>query len=471
MSQFLPKIRIRYGEGIGAEIFVSPPDLNENEVAYISTDATSGASSYSVDNGLPFAIGEYIAVLPGSIGASKTEINRIHTSTAPTATLITLNAVNSFVHSRGERIVFIPYNQIVIQRSTDGGSSYSDLVTIDIRLDTTETYYAHTSGASTDYYRAKFYNSASTGESSVSDGIIATGFVDNSAGQIIRAALITLGERIDGEVITKEFLLQALHEGREEIDNNENVTRWSFRTIFDYDLGDIIPGRYTMSAPIDLRDPDTYKNILSLRLGRSNVPLVQMDKRSLNQFYVDIAHSTLNGSITGASTSIILTSSGDFEESGSVDIAAESISGTIDNAAYTTNTESSATLGTVTSIADSHSSGRDVWQGASFGLPTHYTVDNGLITFSQPFSDDFAGENVKIDYYAKLTRADSDGDVLDEPWAAYTYISYLRWRIRKRKNPELDSSVDPDYQEFLKKLQSVVTKEFYGQDLRIEYNF
>lgn len=465
----LPRIRIRYGENIGVEIFVSPPDINENEKTSVTTDAASGVSSYSVDNGLKFAIGEYIVV--GRIGSNKTEINRIHTSTPTTSTTITLTGANTFAHNRGEVITSIPYNQVIIQKSTDGGSTYSDLVTIDIRVDSTETYYADTTGSSTDYYRVKFYNSASTGESAVSDGIIATGFVDGTVGQIIRSALLSLGETIDGELLTKEFLLQALHEGREEIDNNENVARWSFRIVTDYDLGDIIPGRYTVAVTTTLIDPSTYKNILSLRLGSDNIPVIPTDRSVINSYYQGVAHSTLNGSITNASTSIILTSSGDFTETGSVDIAAESISGTIDNAAYTSNTESSATISGVTSIADSHSSGRDVWQGATFGLPLFYTVENGTITFSQPFSDDFSGQNIKIDFYSKLVRADSDGDTLDEPWASNVYIPYLRWRIKKRKDPSLKQDEDSDYKEYLTKSTAQVNKEFNGQDLRIDYDF
>lgn len=465
----LPKIRTRYGEGVGVEIFVSPPDLSENEQTFITTDAAASASSYTVESGLMFAVGEYIAVLPGGIGSPKAEINRIHTVTTPTGTTITLNANSTFAHNRGERIVYIPYNQIVIERSTDGGTNYSTLATIDIRVDSAETYYQDTTGSSSYYYRAKFYNSASTNTSQTSDALIATGFSEGSAGQIFRAALLSLGEKIDGEVITKEFLFQALHEGRLDMDGR--VDRWSFRTVFDYDLGDIIPGRYTVSAPTDLRLPDTYLNVLSMRLGRSNKPLVPTDRTGMNQFYLGIAHSTLNGAITSASTSIILTSSGDFDESGSVNIAAESVSGTLDNAAYTGNTESSATLTGVTSIADSHSSGRDVWQGASFGLPTHYTVDNGTIQFSQPFSDDIAGENIKIDYYKDLVRADSDGDSLDEPWSEEVYTPYIRWRIRKKKNPDLVADNDSDYKEFAKKAEQYANAEFIGQDIRIEYNF
>lgn len=462
--QILPKLRTRYGEGVGVELFISQPDVNENEQTFINTDAAAAASSFTVDSALMFAVGEYI--LAGMFGAPRAEICRVHTSTTPTSTTLTLNANSVFAHSRGERIVFMPFNQIVIERSTDAGANYSAVETIDIRADSTETYYQHTAGASTDYYRVKFYNSASTGVSSYSDGIIATGFAENSAGYLIRAALSSVGERIDGEVLTKEFLLQALHEARKDIDQHEMIERWSFRTVFDYDFGDIIAGRYTVACPSDLRDPDTNKNILSLRVGRDNKPLRYIDKNALNRAYEGVAHTTLNGSITTASTSVILTSSGDFDESGSIDIAAESITEEVDAVAYTANTEATATLSGATGITANHATARDVWQGASFGLPRAYTVDNATITFDQPFANQYAGENIKGDYYAKLTRADSDGDVLDEPFAEI-YISCLRWRIKKRKNQELKREEDDDYKEWVEKREAQVSKEFTGQDGRL----
>src|SRR3990167_5369576 len=463
----LPKLRTRFGENIGVELFISHPDLNENEQSFLTTDYSAGVSAFVVDNANEFVANEYTVI--GSLGSDKAEILLLSTVDGTTQTLTVPTSTHA--HNRGERVVFIPYNQIKIQRSTDAGVTYSALATINIRPDSTETFYAHTTGASTDYYRIKFYNSTSTNESQVSDGIIATGFVDNSAGQIIRSALLSLGERIDGEVLTKEFLFQALHEGREELDSHPNVERWAFRTVFDYDFGDMIPGRFTITLPTDLREPDTYKNILSLRLGRENYNVIPTDKNTINEFYQNIAHSTLNGAITTGSTSIVLTSSGDFDESGSVDIAAESISAEIDNVDYTTNTESTKTLGTVTNIGANHADDRDIWQGASFGIPTHYTVDNGVITFSQPFDNDNAGENVKGDYYSKLTRADSDGDVLDEDFASSLYIPYLRWRIRKRKDATLARDTDPDYKEFREKLEAQAKKQFAGQDMRLSYSF
>lgn len=459
----LPKIRLKAsGEEIGVEIFVQPPNLSESEHTFLSADASSGTSSFTVENGSKFAASEYFWF--GQTGSENAEILKINTVSSTT---ITTTTSSSFAHSRGERITFVPYNQIVPERSTDSGSNYSALSAVDIRADSTETYIQRTSDASTDYYRVRFYNATTALYSSYSDGIIATGYAEGTVGQIFRDALHSLGERIDDQVITKEFLFTALKDGRNEIDQHLMIERWPFRTVFDYDAGDVIPGRYTLTLPTDLRDPDTYKNILAVYIGKSKTPLTPIDKRRMNRNYTGIAHSTLNGAITTGSTSIVLTSSGDFDESGSVDIAAESISAEVDNVNYTSNTESTATLGTVTNIGANHATARDVWQGASFGDPNEYTVDNGVMVFSQPFSNDLAGENVWIDYYAKITHANSDGDALDEPFH-HIYVPYVKFRIKLRKNPQMDKETDPDYKDWIEKRESQVAKNWTGQDMTIQ---
>lgn len=459
----LPKVRTVFGEPIGVEIFIQPPNLAESEHTFLSTDYTSG-TSWTVENSNKFATGEYVLI--GNIGAENAEILRI--DSLGSATNITTTAGGDFAHSRGEKITFIPYNQIVIQRSTDSGSTYSTLATIGIRADSTETFYAHTAGASTDYYRAKFYNSASTNESQVSDGVIATGYAEGTAGQIFRDALLSMGERIDDQVITKEFLLTVLKDGRNEIDRHQMIERWSFRTVFDYDAGNVIPGQYKLTLPSDLRDPATFKNVLSARIGKSKRPLIQIDKRAMNQRYLGIAHTTLNGAVLDTDVTITLTSSGDFDESGSIDVAAAAVTGTIDAVAYTSNNESTNVISGVTGIVSGgHTTGKDVWQGASFGEPLEYTVDNGVMIFSQPFSDDLAGENIWLDYYKKISHANSDADTLDEPFA-HIYTPYVRYRIKARKNPQFVRETDDDYKAWVENRESQVSKEWIGQDIRIQ---
>lgn len=459
----LPKLRTRFGENIGVEIFVTPPHLKDNNETFISTDAVSGASSFAVDNGLKFSSAQYILV--GALGAEKSEIVKINST--PTAVLITLTGADSFAHNRGERIVFIPYNQIAIERSIDGGVNYSALATVNIRPDATETYYQDTTGLSTYYYRTRFSNSASSGVSEYSDGIIATGFSDASVGRVIRSALISLGEKIDN-VITKEFLYEALNDGRSELDQMPGIERWSFRTAFDYAAGSVIAGQNTLTLPSDMRESSTNKNLLSVRIGKNKTPLRYVDKTALNRWYQGVVRTTLNGAITSGSTSIILTKSGDFDEAGSVTIAGESVSDVLDPVDYTANSESTNTLSGVTGIQSAgHSSGAIAWQSASFGRPIEYTVDNGQIIFSQPFNDDIAGEVIYLDYYKELSDINSDADALDEP-NYKMLIPYVKYRIKARRDEKMKRDDDNDYKDWKEKRDATVAKEYLGQDIRIE---
>jgi len=239
--QLLPRIRTKWGESVGTEIFISHPDL-ETELTFIVTDVSASVSAFTIDNGLKFAANEYLVV--GRFGYEKAEIVKV--SGTPTATAINVSTTNH-PHNRGEVLQFIPFNQLVVERSTDSGATYSALSAVDIRPDATETYIQRTGDAATDYYRVRFYNSTTTLYSEYSDGVIATGDAENSAGAIIRDALVSMGEKMDDEVFTKEFLLRALDEGRDEIDLHKNAGRWSFRTVFDYDAGDCIPGTYPFS--------------------------------------------------------------------------------------------------------------------------------------------------------------------------------------------------------------------------------
>lgn len=460
----IPKLKTKFGESVGVNILISHPDISENPETFINTDYNSGVSSLAVDNGLKFSIGQYC--LLGSFGADKCEIVRVNTSTAPTATGVTLNANTVMAHSRGESLKFIGYDQVVIEYSTDD-VTYNVLATIDIKVSSPETFYNHAAGLSTYYYKVRFKNSADTTYSQYSDVVMATGFADNSVGSLIKKALISLGEKIDNEVLTKEFLYEALDEGRDEIDQHIEVSRWSFREVFDYDLGDVIPGQYRIAVPTDLRDKETNKNILSIRIGKNDYDINYVDKKSMNLNYQGIAHTTLNGNVADTDVSIVLTSSGDFDESGSIDVAASSVSGTVDNINYTANTLSTNTISGVTGITTGgHSSGADVWQHASFGFPVEYTIDNGYIIFSQPFDDEYAGENIWIDYYKKKTKLESDADTFDEPFYAI-YVPYMRFRIKMRKDPSLVLENDPDYKSWLEKREMQVKREYNGQKMRI----
>lgn len=432
-------------------------DLTENEKTYFDTDKASGQTSLSA-NGVNFATDDYIVL--GKLGTEKSEIVKIATASSTT---ITLSSSTVFAHNRGDLMTFVPYNQIVVERSTDGGTTYSPLTAVDIQADNLDTIIQRPTDGLTDVYKVRFYNATDGSYSQYSDEIVGSGYADNTVFAIKARALDQLGEKV-GDLISDKFLNESLWEARRNVDNAE--VRWAWRYKPDQNVGTIIPGRYTITAPTDLRDPNTNNNILSLRVGRQSIPLEYQTKTRFNQNYVNVAHTTLDGTVLAADATITLTDSGDFDESGTITIAAETEALTRDAVTYTANNEVTNVLSGVTGD-EAHATGRDVWQGATFGLPRAYTIENGVIKFDLPFDNAYAGESIDMDYYGDLVAYDSDADVLDEP-EFDLYVSYLKWKIKyKKSNGTLVAKDDSDYQEWQQGKRSLIDANFVPQTITL----
>lgn len=457
----IPKIRTKYGEGIGIELFIQFPDITSYEKTYLSGDEALAQTTLSVISGKNFSANDYVVI--GNPGEETCEIRKVSSQTDTTLVTDALD----FAHPRGTEITYIPFNQIVVVRSEDSGTTYSALTAVDIRPDLVETYIPRTSDASTDYYKCRFYNSTTTLYSSYSDEVIGTGFAENSVHNIKKRAMDDLGEKIDTD-ITDDWLNSKLWEARRELDNDKTIRKWSFRIKRNSNIGSIIPGTYTLDVPTDLRKPNTNENILSLRVGEDNQPLDYQDINRFNTNYYNIRHTTLNGTVAFGATTITLTDSGDFDDSGNIYIAGDTVDDSIDVVAYTANAETTNVLSGVTGVqAAGHVTGKDVWQDANFGLPAAYTVDgeNKHLQFDIPFDDDYAGENIYMDYYTILPSYNSDGDLLDEPeWDLF--VSWLKWSIKQhRAKGKLKQAEDADYAEWLKGKDNIISKERLNQDM------
>lgn len=458
-TQKLPTFRIKTYEPIGVELFFAFPEIQDNEKSFLEADVAVGASSLTA-NGVNFSSGDYLVL--GQYGFEKTEIVKVSSATATT---ITLDGVTVFAHNRGELIQNIPYNQIVLERSTDG-TTYTPLSAIDIRPDSLETYLQRSSDTATDYYKFRFYNSTTALYSGYSDVLTGAGYEDNSLHSIKKRALDDLGEEI-GDLITDEFLNNSLREARRLVDQDPRVLRWSFRTKFNTDIGTIVPGTWKVAVPSDLRDKNTNKNILGIRVGKESRALEYQDNYEFRQNYEDIAHTTLNGAVVFGATSIVLTSSGDFEEEGSCIVAGSTVNVDSDTFDYTANDETTNTLSGVTGVpAAGYADGSDVWQNVSLGLPNYYTVDNGYIYFDVPFADEYDGENIYMDYYSELSELTNDNDEVDEPFYDM-YTSYLKWKIKyKKANGKLDQTTDTDFIDWNNGITRLTTQEMTGQMIR-----
>lgn len=450
-----PSLRVRTNVPIGNDIFFQLPDLQNNNQSFLDADVAVGAVTLTT-NGSFFLADQYIII--GQPGQLKSEIVKISVATN---TSLTVGAC-VYSHNRGDVITFIEYNQIEPQYSTDDGVNFSALTIIDINPQVAETYLQRTGDYTSDIYVFRFYNETSGLYSGYSDEVIASGYADNSVYAIKKKALDDMGEK-KTDLITDDFLNNALNEARRIVDQDPRVFRWSFRTKFNTDIGDIIPGRYSVVAPIDLRDRNTNKNLLNIRVGRQNRQVYYQDQNRFNQNYWNIAHTTLNGAVLAGAVTVVLTSSGNLNDSGSIIVGGESVSETKDTVTYTGNNLATNTLTGVTGVGVNHASGRDVWQGANFGVPTWYTISGGVIYFNLPFEDQYVGEKIYADYYQALTPVDSDSDVLDEPlWDFYS--NYLKYRIKyKKSNGAIAAKTDTDYMEFQLGVSALVTQEVQNQ--------
>lgn len=454
----LPTLRTKYGEGVGVELLFTFPELQDNPKSYLDTDSAIGAGSISAD-GLDFVIGQWIVI--GQPGSEKTEIIQIHASTAPTSTTITLATNLSFPHNRGDSILFIPYNQIAPEFSTDG-INFSATSIINLRADASETYFQRPTDLPTYTYRYRFFNSSNSTYSTYSDTTIASGFADNTIWAIKYRALNELGEE-RGELFNDKFLNDAIQEGRRMADQNPAVYRWSFREHFGIVISQMISGQWRVPVPTDLRDQNTFKNILSLRIGDQNRPVIYQDRVRFNQNYLNVVHATIATQQTSGGSTLVLSSTHDLPASGALTIANNSVGDGLISISYTGNNKTTNTLSGVSGINRTVLVGTDVWLRAVFGLPTAYTIDSGYLYFDVPLKIDYDGMDLKGDYYGIIPPISTDSQTFDEPFYDL-YVSWLKWKIKyKKANGKIDRDGDTDYKDWLTGLANLIGQEVPGQ--------
>lgn len=460
MTSLLPILRTKYGSGIGVELFFAFPEIQDNEKTYLDANQNAGDTALNA-NGVNFAVGQYIVI--GQPGNERTEIAQVHASIAPTSTTITLAAALNFAHNRGDLVRFIPYNQIAANYSPDN-VSWNAITPVNIRSDSSETYMQRASDPSTYYYNFRFFNSTTNLYSQYSDSIAASGYAPNTRWGIKDRALRQMGEQI-GNLITQQFLNDSLDEGRRMADMNPEIFRWSFRTEFDVDIGYLLAGQNRIAVPTNLRDPNTPKNVLSVRMGQQNRPCVYQDRRRFNQNYLNVSHATLAVAALSTDTQLTLTNSRDFDAAGVITVASGILGNGVVTLNYTANNQATGVLSGITTGMPTagFAKGVDCWQRYVPGLPTAYTIDAGYMTFDSPLLPTYDGQNVHCDYYTTMTPLVDDSSMLDEPFYDL-YVPWLKWKIKYLKaNGQVDRDGDTDYKDFITGLQNLIAQETPSQ--------
>jgi hypothetical protein len=421
MAYPVPHIK-RVGENV---IRVYHPEVVEPSTYLTATVAASG-TTLTVKSNLGFSNDDpQDLLLFEGFGSEGAEIKRIN-GAITAGTSLTVAAV-TFNHAIDTRISKVLFNQVELSGATALAGSKTSIATVAINVSGLYTDYIVT-GTTYAFYFARFYNSLATTPyyGGYSDGISASDYDTNTVGYVKRNAFSTLNEE-PGEKFSDVWIFDKVYEGERDV--TKRLKRWSWLINEDYDAGNAATGVISFTLPTNIEDNKTNKSILGLRIGTGE-NLEYLGKAEYEERQVGVAHTTTSTTATIGATTLVLTDSRDFDDSGSVNIAGTSYT-------YTANTRSTGTLSGLTALAAEITSGTDVWQDATFGEPRFYTVIEGDVYLDVPVSSDFNGRNIWLDYYITPTKANSDGDALtvNDPMVIQLYLE--REIKRKKLSGEL----------------------------------
>lgn len=452
-------------------IFVDNSILTKDKkFTFLTSTATNGTNSLSVQsivgfNSLTTSSGQIICI--GELGNERSEFISTSSSTVASGTTVTLASNLLFDHPQDTKVYLVDWNRTDFQWSATATGTKSTLTAypINIQADQLETLYRDTA-QTTGFYFVRFNETIGNTNSDFSDPIPFGGFDDNTVAEIKKRALDSIKERIDPDVITHNFLNKALWQGRREY--HQSPGKRPFRRKFNIVVGNVSTGIFRISLPADVEKPYTAENVYGVRIGTQ--PNMQYyDKKLWDTDYQGSAHSTLRTAYAVGDQDLYVTDTRNYSVSGSVVVEDDSI-------AYSA-VGVSTTLGTLrisTQGKFSHANGSDVWQNMPSGMPQNFTVfaDPGasaFIYFSSPISTTYVNQEIFADYYRTIVDFDSDSDALDEP-DYDMFVSYLAWRIKKRKNKGMNDFTDPDYQMWVQRKANAIAMEYIGTEVRIKPN-
>jgi len=416
---------------------IGHPDVSSYPRTFLGAQIAAAGTAMSVLDNNSFEDNDWMIV--GEIGDEKTETTDVN-GAVTRGTAMTVTNHLKFSHEVDAPVTRILERGIKIYgAATDGGAGtlissidaktasgtqLVDAVMIqwdksytDHNLITTDTAYA--------FYYATYTDG--TTESAASDYIASTGIASNSAQNIIENALDLVGTQMSekGEV-TPKFLIRAVQDWQDYVTqwvNPKNGIKkdWSFEYITD-DTSlafSEMEDEYALSGlTSEMKYGETKQSVLNIRMGSFDTDYIPIDVFDLRRHGV-VRTTVGTAGISASATSIVLTNTYEFPESGTVTIGADTIT-------YTGNTEATGTLTGCTNVDNNHSAGAAAFSAYSGGKPFFWTIYNGVIKWLLPPDSNYAGYPMRIKYIKKLTAISDFTDTTEIPFfnTAQYYVAY-----------------------------------------------
>ena len=376
-----------------------------------------------------------------TLGTQAAEI--FHVNGAPTDTSFNIDTAIAFAHAIDTQVTYIPYNQVAIEHSTNlttlldtnlyatialasAAATWTATTTIDIEPSQKNTTYHDTSGV-TRSYRYRYYKSDTAVYSTYSDPILPDGFENKTVGEILQRVMLRLRKDVgttEFSQITSPMLIAEVNNALDEID--EERKRWSNKQTFSTSLSEITPGINYYNLPRNIDVNYTNRSVKAVRI-KNGENLTYIDKSEFDAKMEEVINTTTTQSLTSASTSLTITDSSNFADTGSFVIFTTTTKNTV---SWTANNRSTNTLtlsGASTSVTTTHASGTDIWVNATFSDdPRYFTVYGRTLYFPEIPNTSLYLRRIDIDYYKSQVKVNSENDIIDIPdqMLIFYYVLY-----------------------------------------------
>jgi hypothetical protein len=423
-------------------------------LTYLADTANSGDNTLTVQSIAGFTTSDMVAI--GVLGEERTEIIQLHASTSPTGTTITLDSNLLQDHEEGAPVYVIDYDQIEWSRATTETGTKSVLSADSIAADAMHSIYDDTTN-STGFGFYRWKNSDSSAFSNYSDPIPYAGYEPNTAHNIFQRALSTAGQQLSPHLryeklydFLNDFIAMA----------NDMNRKWSNAKVIQQEMGNISTGDWEADLPSDIALKKDPSAIMGIRIS-DNGTLRYVSPQKFNSFIHTMQFTTLNGDVADTDTSIVLTNSSAFGDSGTVLVNGDTIE-------YTGNNRATNTLTGVTGIVSGgHSDGDYVFQDYTTGTPFIYTIPSEGKARFWPLADaSINNEVIFIDYYKRIPQVNSLGDDIVVPYTKAA-IDYMAYRIKKFAAGGTLSVGDEDYQQFQFDFKRMIEQDVSGEPIKI----
>jgi hypothetical protein len=432
--------------------------LEDASSSSLSSSATAAAGTISVYSITDFAVKD--SLLIGEFGQEGSEIIATHTTTAPSGALVTLasNLVKS--HPKDTKVYVLPYNYVQFFRSTTTTGDKTQLGSnVAISSENIETIYTDTTN-STGYAFTRFYDSLGNTYSDYSDPIPYGGLGSNTVGYAINLAMKEMKKEFS-DVLTYEMLVDEINACLRYV--RGKLKRWSNVQEFDYVVDQMNRGEYSWALPTTYYDKNSNRSMLQVRVG-TDYNLTYKDKKEFDEYFYDVVKTTVATTASSGATSIVLTSSDDFPETGTFHVY---VGNTVYDITVSANAQDTNTL-TCTATTVEIPAGTNIFYGESEDTPEYFSVWDGYLYIWPLCGSTNYGYNIFADFYTDIVEIDSDADELT--LARFDMIKHwLKWQIRniteKNGNPDFK---DGDWVLFNSILNDAVRRESSGQKFKMK---